>query len=183
MVLDPCLIPNPCELLLGECNKGAGRSYLDTNLLVYGLLLVLDLLLELLELGTVGRGAVRLQYLDVPVAVLAQVLCRHSAVVVLLIGEGCDLLLFHLVVGEVLLVLLPAAARGAGHVCGESGGVGGWGRRLWTVVCPCTGGSRANMAETRGSGWMRLVGVGADAGAGAGGGNGSLVRHSGGLAY
>lgn len=41
----------------------------------------------------------------------------------LLIGERCDLLLLDLVVGEVLLVLLPAGARGAGHVCG-SGGAG-----------------------------------------------------------
>jgi hypothetical protein len=52
----------------------------------------------------------------------------------LLIGEGRDLLLLDLVVGEVLLVLLPALARCGGHVC-ASGGGGGESVSVWRAVC------------------------------------------------
>lgn len=97
--------------------------YLDANLLVDCLLLVLDLLLELLELGAIGRCSIRLQHLDVPNTCLACFYCSRRCRGRLLIGERCDLLLFNLIVGEVLLVLLPAAARGAGHVC-SAGGLG-----------------------------------------------------------
>lgn len=43
----------------------------------------------------------------------------------LLIGQRRDFLLFYFVVGEVLLVLLPVLARGAGHgwLCGLGSGV------------------------------------------------------------
>ena len=34
----------------------------------------------------------------------------------LLIRQRSDLLLFYLIIGEVLLVFLPARARGAGHI-------------------------------------------------------------------
>lgn len=95
-------------------------SYLDTNLLVYCLLLVLDLLLELPEFRAVGCRAIRLQHLDVP-GVCQLPAPSNSLSEHVLIGERCDLLLLDLVVGEVLLVLLPARARGAGHVCGTRG--------------------------------------------------------------
>jgi hypothetical protein len=44
------------------------KSHLDANLLVDCGLLVLDLLLKLPELRAVGSSAIRLQYLNVPVA-------------------------------------------------------------------------------------------------------------------
>jgi hypothetical protein len=50
---------------------GERIPYFDANLLVYRLLLVLDLLLELLELGAIGCRSVCLQHLDVPVVPLA----------------------------------------------------------------------------------------------------------------
>ena len=71
--------------------------YLDTNLLVDACLTVLDLLLELLEGGGIGSGAVCLQDLDI------------------LVGQGSDLLLFGLIIGKLLLILLPVLTRGAGH--------------------------------------------------------------------
>lgn len=58
---------------------------------------VLDVLLELLEGGGIGSGAVCLQDLDI------------------LIGQRCDLLLLGLIVGKLLLVLFPVLTRGAGH--------------------------------------------------------------------
>lgn len=66
----------------------------DANLLVDGGLFVLDLLLEVLEGGRVGRGVIGAEDLDI------------------FIGEGVDLLLFNLVVGKLLLVLLPVSGRG-----------------------------------------------------------------------
>jgi len=87
-----------------------------TNLLVYRLLLVFDLLLELLELRAVGCRSIRLQHLNVPIASLASCVAR-CILTNLLIGKRCDLLLFYFVVGEVLLVFLPAGPRGGGHVC------------------------------------------------------------------
>jgi hypothetical protein len=83
-------------------------------------LLVLDLLLELSQLCAVGCCAICLQHLDVSVAGLANA-TSHGAHVILLVGEGRDLLLFYLIVGEVLLVLLPARARGGGHLGGLDG--------------------------------------------------------------
>lgn len=55
--------------------------YLYTNFLVDGLLLVLDLLLELSELCTVGCCAICLQNLNVPGDVLSYVYAMGSRVV------------------------------------------------------------------------------------------------------
>lgn len=83
-------------------------------------MLVLDLLLELPQLRAVGCRAICLQYLDVPV-LLSEALCIPGPIG-LLISERRDLLLLDLVVGEVLLVLLPALARCGRHVYGRGGG-------------------------------------------------------------
>lgn len=55
-----------------------GASYLHANLLVHALLLVLDLLLELLQLRSIGRGTVGLEHLDVPASESAAVLHFRS---------------------------------------------------------------------------------------------------------
>ena len=88
-----------------------------TNLLVHTRLLLFNVLLELLQRSSIWSGAVCLEHLNVPVqmddkkaATECQVGLANS-----LIGERSNLLLFYLIVGKLLLVLLPAGARGAGH--------------------------------------------------------------------
>ena len=61
---------------------------------------------------------------------------RH---VTLLIGERCNLLLLNLVVGEVLLVLLPALARGGGHREGAAAAWTGDGGRAGCMMCGVCG--------------------------------------------
>jgi hypothetical protein len=94
-------------------------SYLDPDLVVYALLLLLYLLFELLQSSSIGRGAICLENLDIPsVRQLQSGGNGARAGPSILIGERCDLLLFYLVIGEFLLVLLPVRTRG---------------RRLWWV--------------------------------------------------
>ena len=96
---------------MGEAKGDDGLDYLDSNLLVYRLLLVLDLLLQLLQLGAIGCGAVCLQHLDVSAIASASMPGKQHRPS-LLISERCDLLLLDLIVGKVLLVLLPGLACG-----------------------------------------------------------------------
>lgn len=85
-------------------------TYLDTNLLIYALLLLLDLFLELLYRGTVRRGAVGLEDLDIPSGKLAGRRRGSAGIKRILIGKRRNLLLFYFIVGESLLVLLPILA-------------------------------------------------------------------------
>jgi hypothetical protein len=96
--------------------------YLDANLLVYRLLLILDLLLKLPELCAIGCCAIRLQYLDIPMLLSWSSPRARAASFGLLISERRDLLLLDLVVGEGLLVFLPARARCGRHAYGGGGG-------------------------------------------------------------
>ena len=113
----------PVALLVGAVESKVPRKH--TNLLVYCLLFVLDLLLELLQLCRVRRRPVCLQHLNVPVTCFSMERPAGGRSAPLLIGQRRDLLLFYFVVGEVLLVLLPVLARGAGHgwLCGLGSGV------------------------------------------------------------
>jgi hypothetical protein len=94
-----------------------GGAYLDANLLIYALVLLLNLLFKLLDGGSVRRGAVSLEDLDISeggdrsAASSARGEGRSEGRNAL-IGKRRDLLLFNLVVGEGLLVLLPVLTGG-----------------------------------------------------------------------
>jgi hypothetical protein len=110
-VRDRCRIPGD----MSSCILWKGlHPHLDTNLLVDTCLLVFNILLELLQGCRVGSRPVGLEYCDVTAgAGLARLTSTQERN--LLVCEWCDLLLGLLVVGEVLLVLLPALSGGARH--------------------------------------------------------------------
>ena len=89
-----------------------GVGLLDANLLVDTLLLLLYLLLEILEGVAVGRSTIGFEDLDIPGGGLARALRTVWGQGNGLVGEGCDLLLFYLIVGIFLLVLLPVLTSG-----------------------------------------------------------------------
>lgn len=96
-----------------SCN--ACVMYLNADLLVDTVLLFFDLLFKLFERCCIRGSAVCFQHLNISAIYVNMAefnnLSRHS-----LIRQGCNLLLFDLIVNELLAVLFPVfSRRGWGH--------------------------------------------------------------------
>jgi hypothetical protein len=119
------LTPARMSVAIQDLNEAVSGSYLDADLLIHTLLLLLDLLLKFLKRCSIGCCAIGFENLDISAEDISANVTLSWLKSSPLVGQRRYLLLLNLVIRIALLILLPIfpRCRGLYNLSAEGSGL------------------------------------------------------------